>query len=67
MKAQMLLREHIIKKLFTYHKDSALFDAPAASGMRRMQPGTHWAIHIYSDAIKPATVISTDMLLHTNL
>ena len=35
-----------------YRKGSALFDAATASGMRRMQPGTHWPTHICSAAIK---------------
>ena len=48
----------------TYPKDSALFDAATASGMRCMQPGTHWPTHIHSDAIKPATFSSTDHICH---
>ena len=41
---------HILK---TYRKGSTLFDAPTASGKRRAMAGTHWPVHVFTDAVVP--------------
>ncbi len=41
---------HILK---TYRKGSTLFDAPAVSGRRCAMAGTHWPVHVFTDAVMP--------------
>ncbi len=41
---------HILK---TYRKGSTLFDAPTASGKRCAMAGTHWPVHVFTDAVMP--------------
>ncbi len=44
---------HILK---TYRKGSTLFDAPTASGKRRAMAGTHWPVHMFTDAVMPTRI-----------
>ncbi len=44
---------HILK---TYGKGSTLFDAPTASGKRRAMAGTHWPVHVFTDALMPTHI-----------
>ena len=41
-----------LKDLYKYIcKGSTLFDAPPASGKRRAMAGTHWPVHVSTDAV----------------
>ncbi len=44
---------HILK---THHKGSTLFDAPTASGKRRAMAGTHWPVHVFTEAVLPTHI-----------
>ncbi len=44
---------HILR---TYRKGSTLFDGPTASGKRRAMAGTHWPVHVFTDAVMPTHV-----------
>ena len=38
----------------TYRKESALLDAPKASGKRHAMAGTHWPVHMFTDGLMPS-------------
>ncbi len=44
---------HILR---TYRKESTLFDGPTASNKRRAMAGTHWPVHVFTDAVMPTHV-----------